>query len=126
MGGLMMGSGRQDNVAVFRSTIQHMPENGHIAAQNDSGTLLELHLFHIVGEVAAGHALVNVFIFSGCLDKPFDFGLNIVFGFNLPLFDEVQVNVFKSRFITFDHICGNGDPKLFLGFHYGNPEFPFC
>jgi hypothetical protein len=54
---------------------------------------LELHLFHIVGEVAAGHALVDMFVFSGCLDKGFNLGFDIVFGFDFPLFDKAQVYV---------------------------------
>ena len=41
-----------------------MSEDGHIAAQDDSGGLLELHLFHIVGEIPAGHSLVNMFSFA--------------------------------------------------------------
>ena len=121
----MMGSGRKDNIPVFPSPIQHMPEDRHISAKDDPGCLLELHLLHIVGKIPTGHALMDMFGLVRCLDKTLNLGFDIVFGFQLPLSDKIKIDVPLCSFIALNHIRRDRKPQFFLGPHHCDPELAF-
>ena len=80
-----------------------------------------LQLLHILCEIAAGHALVNMLIASQGVEL-LDAGLHIMAGHPLPLRDRRQIHVVDHVLVGSDCLHRNIHPEILLGFHHGNPQ----
>ena len=82
---------------------------------------VDLQLLHVLGEIAAGHALVNVLV-AGQSIEFFDAGLHIVAGDALALRDGLEVHVLYHGLVGIDGLGGDVYTQILLGAHNRNPE----
>lgn len=124
LGGDVVGTGGDDEVAVLVGTFCEAVEDGGGFHPDDLEGAVDLELLDILGEVAAGHAFVNVFV-AGEFAKLFDASFHIVAGDALTFVDGGEIDFGDDSFIIGDGFFRNGEAKISLGFHDGDPEFAF-
>ena len=81
---------------------------------------VDLQLLHVLGEIAAGHALVDVLVAGQCIEF-FDAGLHIVAGDALALSNGFEVYVLDNGLIRANGLGGDVHAQVLLGVHHGDP-----
>ena len=119
-----MAAAGHDEVAVLLGAGGEAHERGHEAIADEFEGLADLHLLDVLGEVAAGHALVDVLV-AGEVGELLDAGLDVVFRDALALGDGVEVDVVEDALVVGDHTVGDGDAQVVLGLEDGQPQAPF-
>lgn len=83
-----------------------------------------MELFDILGEVAAGHAFVDVFGI-GFGVKRFDAGLDVVAGDAFAFLDGGEVDIGEGGLVGGDGCGRDGQAEVDLRLHDGDPQFAF-
>ncbi len=83
----------------------------------------DLHLLDVLGQVAAGHALVDVLV-AGEFGELLDAGLDVVLGDALALGDRGEVDLLEHALVVGDHAVGDGHAQLVLGLEHRQPQAP--
>jgi len=83
--------------------------------------LQNLQLLDVLGEVAAGHPLVDVFV-AGQRVEFLDSGLHIVARDPFPVGDRRQVDLVDDAGVVVDDAIGDIDSQFALGGHDRNPQ----
>ena len=110
----------EGNVTRHRSAAGDASEHGHRLAADFEQGAEDLELLHILGEVAAGHALVDVLV-PGEIAKLLDTRLHVVTGHTLTLHDGGHVDLVLHLFVGLDHAIWHGDAEIALAFEHGDP-----
>jgi hypothetical protein len=79
------------------------------------------HLLDVLGEIAAGHALVDVLVAGECVEL-LDAGLDVVTCHALALGDGSQVDVVDHAGVVGDDAVGDVDAEVSLGIEDSEPE----
>ncbi len=83
----------------------------------------DLQLLDVLGEVAAGHALVDVLV-TGEGVELLDASLDVVTGDAFALCDGLEVDLLDHAFVVGDRLGGNVDPEFGLRPQHREPQLP--
>ncbi len=124
LGGDVVSAGGEGDVAGFGGAFGEGGEGGDGFVPDDVEGTEDLQLLDVLGEVAAGHAFVDVLMASEVAEL-FDAGFDVVAGDALALHDGGDVDLFEDGFVGFDDASGDGLAEVALGFEDGDPVLAF-
>ena len=99
-------------------------EGRDAAVAHEDQPLADLQLLDVLGEVARGHALVDLLV-AGEVVELLDARLHIVAGDFFPRHDRGRIHLVLHLFIGGDRFGRNIQPEIALRLHHGDPEFAF-
>ena len=119
--GHVVGAAGHNQGLVLGGVTSDAGDHGDGLIADDLQRGVDLQLLHVLGEIAAGHALVNVLV-AGQRIEFFDAGLHIVAGDALALRDGPEVHVLYHGLVGIDGLGGDVYAQILLGAHDRNPE----
>ncbi len=118
-----MRAARHHEVAVLRRPLGQPGDDRDAVGVDVLERAPDLQLLDVLGEVAAGHALVHVLV-AGQGVELLDAGLHVVAGDPLPLGDRGQVDLVEHPLVVGDHTVGYVDAQFRLGTQHRQPQPP--
>ena len=98
-------------------------QRGHAPIPHELQRPAHLELFDVLGEVAAGHALVHVLVAREVVEL-LDPCLDIVPQHAFPLGDAREVDVLDDRLVRIDRSISSRDAEVSLSLQDSEPELP--
>ena len=121
LGGHIVRAGSKDHIAPAVGALSHAVQHRHRLVADDVHGAPDLQLLHILRQVAAGHALVDV-LMAGQVAELLDAGLHIVAGHTLAGVDALHIHLPLHALIGINRLLRNIQPQVLLGLHHRNPE----
>ena len=97
-------------------------EGGDALGLGEPERAVDLQLLDVLGEVAAGHALVQVLV-TGEFAELLDARLDVVAGDALPPHDGFQVDLVLDPLVALDHAVRHRNAEIALALQHGDPVF---
>ena len=111
-------------IAQLPGALRKTNEGGDALGLGQPQRAVDLQLLDVLGEVAAGHALVQV-LMTGQLAELLDARLDVVAGDALPPHDGFQVDLVLHALVAFDHAVRHRNAEIALALQHGDPVFAF-
>ena len=99
-------------------------ERGDALGLDQLQPAVDLQLLDVLGEVAAGHALVEV-LMTGQFAELLDARLDVVTGDALAPHDGFQVDLVLHALVALDHAVRHGNAEIALALQHRDPVFAF-
>src|SRR5262249_43827545 len=120
----VVGAARHDQRVVFRGTTGQTSQYGKHLRPDEQQRRPDLQLFDVLGEVAAGHAPVDLLV-AGQRRKLLDARLHVVPRHPLTRRDRVEVDVVDHAFVRLDGAVGHVHAEVALSAQHGDPQLAF-
>ena len=111
-------------VPVLLGKFSEPSQGGDDSAANEFKASLDLQLLDVLGEIARGHPLVNVFVTCQRAEL-FYAGFHIVTGHLFPVGNRGEVDLRYCCGVRLDHTVGHIDAEVFLRLQHGDPQLSF-
>ena len=115
---------REQDVAQLPGALRETQEGGDALGLDEPERAEDLQLLDVFGEVAAGHALVEVLV-TGEFAELLDARLHVVAGDAFPPHDGVQVDLVLDPLVALDHAVRHRNAEIALALHHRDPVFAF-
>ena len=117
----VVGAGAEHEVAPSGGVLAHAVQHGHGLVADNLHAAPYLQLLHVLREVTAGHALVDVLV-AGEVAELLDAGLHIMAGDALAVVNGLNINAALHALVSVDGLLRNVQPQVLLRLHHGDPE----